>query len=63
VRDALQQDGVHAGIGGDDLEARARRRIALEHAGDVLAQQREQAGRVGSLSRKRERVGERGFFV
>ena len=37
------EDGVHAGIGGDHLEARACRRVALEHAGDVLGQQREQA--------------------
>jgi hypothetical protein len=54
MRQALQQDGVHAGIGGQHFKAGTRGGVALEHAGDVFAQQREQAGGIGPFPRGRE---------
>jgi hypothetical protein len=36
VRQAVNDDGMKAGIRGDNLERRARGRIALEHDGNVF---------------------------
>src|SRR5688572_19992928 len=36
VADAVEEDGVQAGVAGQHFPGRARGRIALEHAGDVI---------------------------
>jgi hypothetical protein len=38
VRQAVPEDGVQAGIGGQHLEKGARRRIPVEHDADVFPQ-------------------------
>src|SRR5205814_10318947 len=35
---AMPDEGVQAGVAGEDLERRARRRIALEHDSDVFTE-------------------------
>ncbi|MNE90189.1 hypothetical protein D3C80_1876770 [compost metagenome] len=43
MREAIEHDRVHPRIGGEHLEGGARRRIALEHAADIVAPLAEQA--------------------
>jgi len=39
----MDNDGMKAGIGGDDFESRARRRIAVEHHGNVFLEMAKKA--------------------
>jgi hypothetical protein len=61
MREAMHEDGVQAGIGQQHFDARSRRRVAIENAGQVFREQRPQPRRglawSGGVEQRRREVG------